>query len=57
MKKGVSLKAIQAEGMWSLKALQDLLNAAACVSATNVHTLAYAQGRLTSVFCVAATGQ
>jgi hypothetical protein len=49
IKKGVSLKATHVEGMGSHEASQDLLNAAACVSATSVHTLAYAQGRL--AFC------
>jgi hypothetical protein len=49
MKKGVSLKATHAEGMRRLTALEDLLNAATSMSATSVHTLEYAQGRLT--FC------
>jgi hypothetical protein len=54
MKKGVSLKATQAERMGSLKALQYLLNAVTCVSATNVHKLAYAQGGL--AFCAVRCG-
>jgi hypothetical protein len=47
--KKVSLKATHAEGMGRLKALQDLAKFATCVSATSVHILAYAQGRL--AFC------